>query len=196
MKKIYLSLFILLATVFMATAQTTWKADVAHSKVQFSISHMVISEVTGRFKDFDATLVQTNDDLSDSKLSATIKVNSINTDNEKRDGHLKSADFFDAEKYPEMTFVSKSFTKSGKATYKISGDLTMHGITKPVVLDTKFNGQVKDPWGNMIAGFKATTIVNRKDFGIVWNKALETGGVLVGEDVSVTIIVEMQKEKK
>jgi len=196
MKKIYLSLFILLATVFMATAQTTWKADVAHSKVQFSISHMVISEVTGRFKDFDATLVQTNDDLSDSKLSATIKVNSINTDNEKRDGHLKSADFFDAEKYPEMTFVSKSFTKSGKDTYKISGDLTMHGITKPVVLDTKFNGQVKDPWGNMIAGFKATTIVNRKDFGIVWNKALETGGVLVGEDVSVTIIVEMQKEKK
>jgi polyisoprenoid-binding protein YceI len=196
MKKIYLSLFILLATVFMATAQTTWKADVAHSKVQFSISHMVISEVTGRFKDFDATLVQTNDDLSDSKLSATIKVNSINTDNEKRDGHLKSADFFDAEKYPEMTFVSKSFTKSGKDTYKISGDLTMHGITKPVVLDTKFNGQVKDPWGNMIAGFKATTIVNRIDFGIVWNKALETGGVLVGEDVSVTIIVEMQKEKK
>jgi polyisoprenoid-binding protein YceI len=196
MKKIYLSLFILLATVFMATAQTTWKADVAHSKVQFSISHMVISEVTGRFKDFDATLIQTNDDLSDSKLNATIKVNSINTDNEKRDEHLKSADFFDAEKYPEMTFVSKSFTKSGKATYKISGDLTMHGITKPVVLDTKFNGQVKDPWGNMIAGFKATTIVNRKDFGIVWNKALETGGVLVGEDVSVTIIVEMQKEKK
>jgi polyisoprenoid-binding protein YceI len=196
MKKIYLSLFILLATVFMATAQTTWKADVAHSKVQFSISHMVISEVTGRFKDFDATLVQTNDDLSDSKLNATIKVNSINTDNEKRDGHLKSADFFDAEKYPEITFVSKSFTKSGKATYNISGDLTMHGITKPVVLDTKFNGQVKDPWGNMIAGFKATTIVNRKDFGIVWNKALETGGVLVGEDVSVTIIVEMQKEKK
>jgi polyisoprenoid-binding protein YceI len=171
MKKIYLSLVILFATVFVATAQTTWKADVAHSKVQFSISHMVISEVTGRFKDFEATLIQTNDDLSDSKLNATIKVNSINTDNEKRDGHLKSADFFDAEKYPEITFVSKSFTKSG-------------------------NGQVKDPWGNLIVGFKATTTVNRKDFGIVWNKALETGGVLVGEDVSVTIVVEMQKEKK
>jgi polyisoprenoid-binding protein YceI len=195
MKNIYISLFILFATVLAATAQTNWKADVAHSKVQFSISHMVISEVTGRFKDFDATLVQTNDDLSDSKLNATIKVSSINTDNEKRDGHLKSADFFGAEKFPEIAFVSNSFKKSGKDTYKISGDLTMHGITKPVVLDTKFNGQIKDPWGNMIAGFKATTTVNRKDFGIVWNKALETGGVLVGEDVSVTIIVEMQKEK-
>jgi polyisoprenoid-binding protein YceI len=196
MKKIYLSLFILFATVFMAMAQTTWKADVAHSKVQFSISHMVISEVTGRFKDFDATLVQKNDDLSDSKLSATLKVNSISTDNEKRDGHLKSADFFDAEKFPEITFVSKSFKKSGKDTYKISGDLTMHDSTKPVVLDTKFNGEVKDLWGNMMAGFKATTIVNRKDFGIVYNKALETGGLLIGEDVEVAIIVEMQKEKK
>jgi polyisoprenoid-binding protein YceI len=196
MKKIYLSLFILFATVFVTTAQTTWKADVAHSKVEFSISHMVISEVTGRFKDFEATLIQTNDDLWDGKLAATIKVNSINTDNEKRDGHLKSADFFDAEKFHEITFVSKSFKKSGKDTYKIAGDLTMHGITKPVVLDTKFNGQVKDPWGNTIAGFKAVTTVNRKDFGIVYNKALETGGLLIGEDVSVTIVVEMHKEKK
>ena len=196
MKKIYLSIFILFTTVFVAMAQTTWKADVAHSKVQFSISHMVISEVTGRFKDFDATLIQTNDDLSDSKLSATLKVNSISTDNEKRDGHLKSADFFDAEKFPEITFFSKSFKKSGKDTYKISGDLTMHGSTKPVVLDTKFNGEIKDPWGNMMAGFKATTTVNRKDFGIVYNKALETGGLLIGEDVEVAIIVEMQKGKK
>jgi len=196
MKKIYLSIFILFTTVFVAMAQTTWKADVAHSKVQFSISHMVISEVTGRFKDFDATLIQTNDDLSDSKLSATLKVNSISTDNEKRDGHLKSADFFDAEKFPEITFFSKSFKKLGKDTYKISGDLTMHGSTKPVVLDTKFNGEIKDPWGNMMAGFKATTTVSRKDFGIVYNKALETGGLLIGEDVEVAIIVEMQKGKK
>jgi len=196
MKNIYPSLLLLFATVLAATAQTTWKPDIAHSKVQFSISHMVISEVTGRFKDFDATLIQTSDDFSDSKLSATIKVNSINTDNEKRDRHLKSIDFFDADTCPEITFVSKSFIKSGKDTYKITGDLTMRCLTKSVVLDTKFNGQVKDPWGNMIVGFRATTTVNRMDFGIAWNKSLETGGVLVGKDVTVAIIVEMQKEKK
>lgn len=196
MKKINISLLILFANVFAASAQITWKADVAHSNVQFTVSHMVISEVSGRFQDFDATLVQTKDGFSESQLNTTIKVNSINTDNEKRDGHLKSTDFFDAEKYPEIIFVSKSFKSMGKNNYKITGDLTMRGVTKPVVLDTKFNGQMDGPMGNTIAGFKATATVNRKDFGIVWNKTLEAGGLLVGEDVDVVINVEMIKEKK
>jgi polyisoprenoid-binding protein YceI len=196
MKKIYMPILVLLISVVLATAQTTWKVDIAHSKVQFTVSHMVISEVTGRFKDFDATLIQTSDDFSNSKLSAIIKANSINTDNEKRDGHLRSPDFFDAQKYPEITFTSKSFEKKGKDSYKITGDFTMHGITKSVVLDTRLNGQIADPWGNNIVGFKATTSVSRKDYGIVWNKALETGGFLVGDNVDVLIIVELQKEKK
>ncbi len=196
MKKLIAISLALLLGVLTAGAQTTWKVDLAHSKVSFSISHMVISDVTGRFTEFDAMLVHTKDDLADGKINATIKVKSINTDSESRDKHLRSADFFDAEKYPEIAFVSKSFEKSGKNMYKITGDLTMHGITKPVVLETKFNGTVIDPQGNTRAGFKAETKVNRKDFNIVWNKTLETGGLLVGEDVGIVINVEMVKEKK
>jgi polyisoprenoid-binding protein YceI len=196
MKKIFFAIFALVLYVSLAGAQTTWKSDPAHSKVSFSVRHMVISEVTGSFTDFDATLIQTKDDFSDSKLTATIKSNSINTDNDGRDKHLRSADFFNVEKYPEITFVSKSFTKKGKDKYKVAGDLTMLGLTKPVALDVKFNGQVNDMTGNTKAGFKATTKVNRKDFGIVWNKTLEAGGLLVGEDVDVTINVEMAKEAK
>jgi polyisoprenoid-binding protein YceI len=196
MKKNILFIVLLAVSALSANAQTTWKSDAAHSKVSFSISHMVISDVTGRFTDFEATLIQTKDDFMDAKLNATIKTKSINTDNEGRDKHLRSADFFDAEKYLEITFVSKSFEKNGKNAYKITGDLTMHGVTKLVVLDTKFNGTVNDPWGNTKAGFKATTTVNRKEFGIVYNKTLEAGGLLLGEDVEVAINVELAKEKK
>ena len=196
MKKMFLFTFAVFFITITATSQTIWKVDPVHSKVIFSVSHMVISEVSGRFNDFEATIVQTKDDLSDSKLIATIKTKSIDTDNEGRDKHLRSADFFDVEKYPEMTFTSKSFEKTGKDTYKITGDLTMHGATKPVVLETKFNGTMNDPWGNTKAGFKAETKVNRKDFNIVWNKTLEVGGLLVGDEVEITINIEMAKEKK
>lgn len=194
MQKIFISLLIIVISVFIANAQTTWNTDVVHSNVQFSVSHMVISEVTGGFVDFDATLIQTKDDFSKSTLQATIKTNTINTNNEKRDAHLKSADFFDAENFPEITFISKSFEKSGKNKYKITGDLTMHGVTKPVVLYTKYNGQINDPRGNTTAGFRATTTVNRKDFGIAWNKTLETGGLLVGENVDVIINIELMRQ--
>jgi polyisoprenoid-binding protein YceI len=196
MKNLKISMLILLFSYLAATAQTIWKVDAAHSKVQFTISHMVISEVTGRFKDFDVTITNMGNDFANSKVNATIKTASISTDNEKRDGHLRSADFFDVEKFPEITFVSKSFVKSGKDVYKVSGDLTMHGVTKSVVLDTKLSGETKDPWGNSMSAFKATTSLSRKDFGIVWNKTLEAGGVLVGENVDITINLEMQKEKK
>ncbi len=196
MKKLFLFTFAAFFITITATSQTVWKVDTAHSKVIFSVSHMVISEVTGRFNDFDATIVQTKDDLSDSKLTATIKTKSINTDNEGRDKHLRSADFFDVEKHPEITFTSKSFEKTGKDTYKITGDLTMHGITKSAVLSTKYNGQMSDPWGNTKIGFKAESKVNRKDFNIIWNKTLEAGGLLVGDEVEITINIEMAKEKK
>jgi len=195
MKKAPLIFLILsLSTISLIAQNSTWKSDQPHSKVSFSISHMVISEVSGRFNDFEASMIQTKDDLSDSKLTATIKVKSIDTDNESRDKHLKSADFFDAEKYPEILFDSKSFEKTGKDTYKITGDLTMHGFTKPIVLDTKFNGFINDPWGNMRAGFKATGKLNRKDFDIKYNKIIEAGGLLIGENVDFTINMEMVKQ--
>jgi polyisoprenoid-binding protein YceI len=196
MHKSFLTAVLLAVSVLSLNAQSTWKIDAGHSNVIFTVSHMVISEVTGRFNEFDATLVQTGNDLTGSKLNAKIKASSIITDNEGRDKHLRSADFFDVDKYPEITFVSKSFEKVSENKYKITGDLTMHGVTKTVILDTKFNGQMNDPWGNTKAGFKATTEVNRKDFGLVWNKTLETGGVLVGESVGITINAEMNKEKK
>ncbi|MDI6766780.1 MAG: YceI family protein [Bacteroidota bacterium] len=196
MNKLFAVFFASLIMVIGVKAQTIWMVDNAHSMVKFNISHMVIAEVSGRFTDFDVTLTHKKDDFTDGKLNATIKVTSINTDNEGRDKHLRSADFFDAEKYPVITFISKSFEKTGKNTYKISGDLTMHDTIKTVVLDAKFNGTVNDPWGNTKAGFKATTTINRKEFGIVYNKALETGGLLIGEDVEVVINIELTKEKK
>ncbi len=196
MKRTTIFLFLLLIYGYTSNTQTIWKLDMAHSKVMFSISHMVISEVTGRFKDFDATLEQINDDFSNSNLKAVIKVKSIDTDNEGRDKHLLSPDFFNVEKFPEITFVSKKFEKVGKDAYNVTGDFTMHGVVKEISLSVKFNGTMVDPWGNTRAGFKATTKINRKDFGIQWNKTLETGGLLVGEDVDILINVEMQKEKK
>jgi polyisoprenoid-binding protein YceI len=195
MNKITAVLFVLLLSAASLVSQpTTWKIDPVHSKVLFSVSHMVISEVSGRFNDFDATLVQTKEDFTDSKLSATIKTKSIDTDNDRRDNHLRSADFFDAEKNPEITFVSRKFEKTGKDIYKITGDLTIRGVTKSVVLDMKFNGQVKSPMGNFVAGFKATTTINRMDYGVKWNKTMELGGLIVGENVDITLNVELTKQ--
>ncbi len=196
MKKLFIAFFVSLLMVVAVRAQTTWKIDQTHSAVSFSVSHMVIAEVPGRFTEFDATLLQMKDDFSDSKLNATIKVKSINTDNEGRDKHLRSTDFFDAEKDSIITFIGKTFNKIGKDTYKITGDLTIRGTAKPVVLETKFKGMINDPWGNTRVGFKAEGKINRKDFGIVWNKTLEAGGLLVGEEVRIVINVEMVKEKK
>jgi polyisoprenoid-binding protein YceI len=173
---------------------TVWKNDAAHSKVVFTVTHMMISEVSGNFRDVSATLTQPNQDLTGSKVDVTIKAASINTDNEMRDNHLRSADFFDVTKYPEITFQSASFEKTGSDTYLIKGTLTMHGISKPVDLTAKFLGQMKNSRGMTITGFKATTVINRTDFGLVWNKTLEAGGVLVSEKVEITINAEMVKQ--
>ncbi len=195
MKKLFLALLLLVSTVVFAE-ETTWKSDAAHSKALFTVSHMVINEVTGRFNDFDVTLVQTGSDFVGSKVTVTVKAASVNTDNEGRDKHLRSEDFFSADKFPEEKFVSTAFEKSGENTYKITGNLTLRGVTKQVVLDAKFNGKMKSPWGNEVAGFKVTGSVKRTDFGLVWNKTLDAGGLLVGENVDLTFQIELGKEKK
>lgn len=173
----------------------TWKTDPAHSNVQFSIRHMVIAEVTGKFKEFEATLKQQSEDFSGSEISATIKAASITTENADRDNHLKSPDFFDVEKYPELLFTSRSFEKLDDDRYSLKGDLTIHGVTKPVEIRTEFFGQAVDPWGNLRAGFKGTTTINRFDFGLQWNQTIETGGLLVGKTVDITLNLEFVRQK-
>ncbi len=172
-----------------------WKTDPAHTNVQFSIRHMVIAEVTGKFKEFEAALTQHNEDFSGSEIAATIKAGSITTENSDRDKHLASADFFDVEKYPELSFVSRSFEKIDDERYILEGDLTIHGITKPVEIRTEFFGQAVDPWGNLRAGFKGTTNINRFDFGLQWNQTIETGGLLVGKSVEITLNLEFIRQK-
>lgn len=196
MKKFFLILIMLFISAASLLAQTTWKIDATHSKVLFSVTYMVLTDVTGRFNEFDATLVWNKDDFSDATLHVSIKVSSIDTDNEKRDGHLKSADFFDTEKYPEITFAGRSFKKSGKNKYKITGDLTIRGAAKSVTLNAQYTGKAKDPWGNNRIGFKATTSINRYDYGVIWNKALEAGGWLVSEKVNITLDVQFLEIKE
>jgi|25BtaG_2_1085352.scaffolds.fasta_scaffold03665_3 polyisoprenoid-binding protein YceI len=162
-------LFSLLTIAFLSTgvfAQTTWKADKAHSQVSFGITHMTISEVEGLFNKFDATIEASEEDFSDAKYKVEIDVPSIDTGVEMRDNHLKNADFFDAEKYPKMTFVSTSSEKVGEGKYKVTGDLTFHGVTKPVTLDVWHRGTVKDQKGNLISGFAISGEVKRSDFNL------------------------------
>ncbi|MBK9321781.1 MAG: polyisoprenoid-binding protein [Bdellovibrionaceae bacterium] len=173
-------------------AEGKYKIDLSHSKVGFEIAHLVIATVDGKFTDFEGMIV-IDPKLEKSKVDINIKAASINTANEERDKHLKSPDFFDTVKFEKVTFKSKKVEGTPEAL-KISGDLTMHGITKSVILEAKYTGSVKDPWGNERIAFKASTKVNRKDFGLTWNKAVEAGPV-VGEEVSIDIRLEAIKEK-
>ncbi len=178
-----------------ANAQSVWKVDKSHSNVDFTVIHLVISEVRGNFKDFDATLTSDKPDFSDMKLDATIQTASVFTDNESRDKHLRSNDFFNADSFKTIAFKSTSVKKTGKDRYAITGDLTIRDITKPVVLDTKFRGTIVDPWGNTKAGFSATTKVDRFVFGTTWDKKIETGGLVVGKEVQITLNMELNKQK-
>ena len=171
-----------------------FQVDSVHSSVGFAIRHLV-SEVDGKFKEFDGTFSFNQANPEKSWVKAKIKTTSISTDNEKRDGHLRSPDFFDVKKYPELTFVSKEIKKTGESSYTMTGDLTMHGVTKPTTFDVKFMGLAKGPDGKMRAGFKAIGKVNRKDYGISWNKTLDAGGLMLGEDVDITIRVEAPQTK-
>ena len=194
MKKVNLLMTLTLLSVISVFGQTKWTFDKAHTSILFSIDHMVISEVVGKFEKFDGTVETKSDkDFTDAKIKLTIDVKSINTDNEERDKHLKSPDFFDAEKYPTIKFESTSMKKLNGNFYLLKGKLTMHGITKEVELEVKYNGTVKDPWGNIKAGFKVVGTINRKDFGIVYNSTLESGGLLIGEEERINCNVELIK---
>jgi polyisoprenoid-binding protein YceI len=195
MKKLIALLSLLILPVLTVTAQTVWKADKAHSSVNFSVTHMVLSEVEGSFKDFDATLTTTKDDFSDMVIDATIKTASINTGNDQRDTHLRSDDFLNAEKFPTITFKSTKVEKTGDGSYNVSGYLTIRDSTKLVVLDTKFKGEQTAPWGTVASGFKATTTIDRFQFGTKWNKMLEAGGLIAGKDVTITLLFEFDKQQ-
>jgi len=197
MKRIITSISTIIALSLPAFAfATTWTIDPDHSNVGFKVRHLMVSNVKGSFEKQTGTVEIDDKDITKSKVEVSIDTNSINTNVAKRDEHLRSADFFDVAKYPAMTFVSKKVAKAGKDKLKVTGDLTLHGITKTVVLDVEGpSKESKDPWGNFRKGATATTKINRKDFGLVYNAALETGGVAVGEEVTITLEIEMIKKK-
>jgi len=185
----------IMALPSLATA-TPWNIDADHSNVGFSVSHLMVSHVKGNFNKYSGVVDINDKDITKSKADVTIDASSINTNVQKRDEHLKSADFFDVAKYPTLTFVSKKWTKAANGALKISGDLTIHGVTRSVVLNVApFSRESKDPWGSTRTGTSASTTINRKDFGLVWNQALETGGVAVGEEVNISLDIELIKSQ-
>jgi len=188
--------FVLFLTIIYSSvyAQTNWSADPVHSNIGFSISHLTIAEVVGSFDKYTIDVVTYDDDLTKSEITFTGDVNSINTGVEKRDNHLKSADFFDAENYPNITFVSKSLEKVSSDKYKLAGNFTVKDITKEIEMDVIYNGTVKDPQGAVRTGFKVTGEFNRFDFGIMWNNFLETGGLIVGKTVYLNMDLELVKK--
>jgi polyisoprenoid-binding protein YceI len=171
-----------------------WTLDKAHSNVKFTITHMVVSEVDGSFKSFDGTLEHTKPDYSDAKITFTVDAASVNTDNENRDKHLRSPDFFDTEKYPQMKFESTAFKPLGGNKYKLEGNLTIKDVTKPVSFDVTYGGTVNTQRGAK-AGFKAKTTINRFDYNLKWDRATEAGGLVVSKEVEVTINTELNEVK-
>lgn len=182
-------------TVQLAQAPTKWKLDKGHSNVRFTVTHMVVSEVDGAFKIYDGTLEHTKPDFSDAKVAFTVDVASVNTDNERRDGHLKSDDFFSAEKFPQMKFESTAWKPLGNNKYKVDGNLTIRDVTKPVSFDVTYGGTLTTSQGAK-AGFKAKTTINRFDYNLKWDRATEAGGLVVGKDVEVTINTEFNQVKQ
>jgi polyisoprenoid-binding protein YceI len=177
----------------VAAETAEWALDGSHSRIGFSVSHMVVSSVSGRFKQFSGKIELDDADPTKSHVDISIKTESIDTDEAKRDEHLRSPDFFDAKKFPTLSFKSTKIAKAGGKKYKLSGDLTIHGITKAVTLDAELSEAVKSPWGKMVRSVKLGGKVKRGDFGLKWNKTLDAGGVVVGEDVTLDIQVEINK---
>jgi len=181
-----------LATPQIAT--TTWNIDPVHSVAEFKVKHMMISNVKGQFTGVKGVLALDETDLTNSHVETTIDAASINTREAQRDAHLKSADFFDVEKFPTLSFKSTRVSRVRDGELAVAGDLTIHGITRNVVFNVEGpTAPGKDPWGNIRVGLSATTKINRKDFGLTWNAALETGGILVGDDVTITLDVQFVK---
>ena len=172
-------------------AQSTWSIDKSHSKIGFSVTHMAVSEAEGAFKDFDATVSSKADDFNGAEVTFTAKVASIDTENERRDGHLKSADFFDAEKFPEITFKGTLVKEGNK--YKLKGDFTMKGVTKKVEFDVTYGGSINTGRGTK-AGFKLVGVINRQDYGVSWSNKLAGGELVVSDDVTITCKIELDKK--
>jgi len=178
-------------TKLAALTPGAWKVDASHSTVGFTVRHMMVAKVRGHFADFEADITIDEDKLL-SSVAATVQVASITTGDEGRDGHLRSADFFEVDSHPTMTFTSTSVESDGDE-YTLNGDLTVHGVTKPVSFELEFDGVANDPWGGTRVGFTALTEISRKDFGLEWNAALEAGGVVVGDKVKIQLDIEAVK---
>lgn len=181
--------------ISMAFTADKYVADVAHTNIGFSVKHMVISAVPGEFKDFSVDFIYDENDINKSSVKAIIKTASIDTDNEKRDAHLKSADFFDAEKYPDITFVSNKIVKTNNG-FVAKGMLTIKNISKEIELPFNILGVVKDPWGNTKMGVESELIINRQDYNVKWNKTLDAGGFVVSNDVNIKLDVELLKTSR
>jgi len=177
-------------------AITKWTIDPAHSEIHFKVKHLMVSWVTGNFKDFNATVETEDDDLATSKVRFTAEVNSISTNNEQRDAHLKTGDFFDAQSHPQIIFESEKLEKIDEDTYKVHGTLTMRGTSKKIVFNIEYGGVTQDPWGLTRMGVSLSGKVNRKDFGVSFGMVTETGGVLLGDDVTISANTEFVKQVK
>jgi len=171
-----------------------WIIDTTHSEVGFKIKHLVVSNASGKFTSFEGNAEASKDDFSDAKINFSADIDSIHTGNEQREGHLKSPDFFDVTKYPKLNFVSTAFTKKDDNYYVLKGDLTLHGVTKPVELAVEFGGIHKSLYGQIVAGFEVTGKIKRTDFGLSWSAVTEAGGLVLGEDVKVNINLELIKQ--
>ena len=175
----------------MSSNTTTWTVDPAHAEIGFAVRHLMIATVRGRFGAVSGTVTVDEKNPHNSKVDVTVDVNSIDTRQEMRDNHLRSPDFFDVEKYPSMHFVSKKIEGDVSGEFRVVGDLTIRDVTREVTLTATLEGRTRDPWGNERAGFSASGRMNRRDFGLNWNQALETGGVMVGDEAKLTIDVEL-----
>ena len=173
---------------------TAWVIDPTHSEIQFKVKHLMVSTVTGLFSQYEGKLDIVGDDFEDAVISFSADVNSISTGNEQRDGHLKSPDFFDAEQFPKLTFVSTGMKKTGDDTYEVAGDLTLRGVTKPVTLKAEYGGQMQDFYGQTKAGFEVTGTIKRKQFGLNWDAVTEAGGVVVSDDVRLIMNIQVVKQ--
>jgi polyisoprenoid-binding protein YceI len=183
---------LVIATAQFAFAADSYKLDMAHSSIEFSVKHMMVSNVKGSFDKFDGTISFDPDNIANSSVQFSIDVASVNTKNEKRDEHLRSADFFDAANHPEITFTSEKISKKGDG-YVATGTLVIHGVSKKVDLPFVLNGPVQSPWGQTVMGVEVNYQLNRKDYGLVWNKTMDNGGLVVGDDVKIEINLEASK---
>lgn len=195
MKRFAAIIAIGLFALFPALGQEKgWTLDKSHSKIEFAIVHMALSEVTGRFKEFDLTFTSSKEDFSDAVVNATINVASISTDQERRDNHLKGDDFFNAVEFPTITLIGKSFDKVDEKKYRITGDLTIRDVTKSVTFDAEYKGTIATQQGSVM-GWKASTVINRFDYNLKWNRMIENVGLVAGENVTISLNLEFRKPK-